>query len=311
MASPTSLDNSSTVSFSDDENRQIDTYAAKIDIFDSKFILNYAGTLQKQIAKLPDLLLVELKEDSSSELNEFISSLLSELASFTPANSILKALSENRESLIRLRDEYPKISSKVSILSSLLEEKQLIFMQNLSTLKRMYEKGFVCYKKLCMFIESGKRRLEFIRKTVLPKYMNDSLTFRESCQKNILVSAISRFENRLTELEKTKILAVMFITQVDSYMQNNSLSLKQIKEIDDITIPNWKKKVKLFVKISDMFELVASTSNADISEFISGSKDLSNSISSLGETLTKNTESKKGFDELYLLGKEIQESLQQ
>ena len=105
------------------------------------------------------------------------------------------------------------------------------------------------------------------------------------------------------------VLAVMFITQINSYMQNNSVSLKQIKEIDDVTIPNWKKKVKLFLKLGDMFELLANVSDSEVSEFILGNTGLSTSISSLSETLTKNVDSKKGFDELYLLGKEIQESL--
>ena len=300
MALPNTLDNS--ISFSEDENRQIDDFAKKINIFDTKFILKYGSTLQGQIAELPDLLLKELKDDNSGEVNELIFSLLSELANLTPADTIFTSPSKNRETLSNLRNEYTTISTKVSKLSALLEEQQLIFMQNASMLKRLHEKGLVYYKKLCMFIESGKRKLRSIQDSTTIK---NELTISEALNKHSLRNAISRFENRLLELEKSKVLINMFNAQIVLYRKNNNSSLKKIQEIDDITIPAWKKKVKLILRIGDMLELISSLTSSEARELTLNDTSLSSSISSLSDSLKTTTENKKVFDELYLLSKEI------
>lgn len=291
MAKPYTQDNSSPITFTTEENRQIDAFVTKIDIHNSKFILSYAGKLQKEIAKLPTLLLEEVKDDSSNQINELVLALTSELSKSTLDKNELCSSVKAKELFESFYSDYLSISDKVSSLSRLLKEQEFILLQNASLLAKLHQKSLLYYKKLCMFIEAGQRKLQQVKENHAE--MAYDLSFEQS--------AISRFENRLANLRITKTSLVMFSQQISMYRENNENSQKKIQEIQKVTIPAWKRQCKAIIQIGDILEIVTSVSDSEVGELLASNADLSFSFSALSETLDHSIVDKKIIDELFLL----------
>lgn len=304
-------DNSSTLLLSQDDWRRVEEHAKTLNILDPKVSLEYALALQKKIAGLPNTLMNQLKNDLAPQANDLIPVLLAEIDTFTPDEDVLKNPMRNRKAFKKLRTEYNVISEKVSELLAILQEQELVLLQNASTLKKLHTSTTKLFRSLLMHIEAGKLCIIRIEKALeLAAPPTDAFGDEFATRETIKLSLRS-FKERVSSLEVTKSILTTMLVQLRAYMATNEVSLKKVQETYHKTIPAWRKKITVALRIGDVVDVIYSTKGgtAEI-DVEAANKSLTESITDLKNSFVSNQTSKAALDEVYLLSKALEKELQ-
>ncbi len=303
-------DNSSTLLLSQDDWRRVEEHAKTLNILDPKVSLEYALALQKKIAGLPNTLMNQLKNDLAPQANELIPVLLAEIDTFTPDEDVLKNPMRNRKAFKKLRVEYNVISEKVSELLAILQEQELVLLQNASTLKKLHLSTTKLFRSLLMHIEAGKLCIIRVEKALeLATPPTDAFGDEFATRETIKLSLRS-FKERVSSLEITKSILTTMLVQLRAYMATNDVSLKKVQETYHKTIPAWRKKITIALRIGDVVDVIYSTkgSTSEI-DLEAANKSLAESITDLKNSFVSNQTSKAALDEVYLLSKALEKEL--
>ena len=304
-------DNSSTLLLSQDDWRKVKKHAETLNILDPKISLEYALVLQKKIANLPNTLMKQLKNDLAPQANDLIPVLLAEISKFTPDENVLKNPMKNRKAFRQLRREYNVISQKISELLAILQEQELVLMQNASTLKKLEANTTKLYRSLLMHIEAGKLciiRIEKILETA--PATTDPLADNFATVETIKMSLRS-FKERVASLEVTQHILNTMLLQIRTYIATNNVSLQKVKKTYHETIPAWRKRITVALRVGDVVDVIYSTkSDSEQISVEAANKGLAENISDLKNSFVSNQTSKAALDEVYLLSKALEKELQ-
>lgn len=303
-------DNSSTLLLSQDDWRRVEEHAKTLNILDPKVSLEYALALQKKIAGLPNTLMNQLKNDLAPQANELIPVLLAEIDTFTPDEDVLKNPMRNRKAFKKLRVEYNVISEKVSELLAILQEQELVLLQNASTLKKLHLSTTKLFRSLLMHIEAGKLCIIRVEKALeLATPPTDAFGDEFATRETIKLSLRS-FKERVSSLEITKSILTTMLVQLRAYMATNDVSLKKVQETYHKTIPAWRKKITIALRIGDVVDVIYSTKGGTSEiDLEAANKSLAESITDLKNSFVSNQTSKAALDEVYLLSKALEKEL--
>ena len=232
-------DNSSTLLLSQDDWRRVQEHAQTLNILDPKVSLEYGLALQKKIAALPNTLMNQLKNDLAPKANTIIPTLLAEIDTFTPDEDVLKNPMRNRKAFKKLREEYNKISQKVSALLAILQEQELVLMQNASTLKKLEASTAKLYRSLLMHIEAGKLCSTRIEKILEAAPAPAEAFGDEFATRETIKLSLRSFKERVSSLEITQHILNTMLLQIRTYKATNDVSLKKVQETYSLTENGW------------------------------------------------------------------------
>lgn len=302
------IDNSTSILLTETDRKRISEFSKTINVLSPQTSLDYALTLQKKVASLPNTILKQLKTDLAPKANENIVELLAELETFTPDVEVLKHPLRNRKTFKQLRLEYDIISDKVSKLLAILQEQELVLLQNASTLNKLHDRVVKSYKSIFMHIEAGRMQLEATKKELESFNLTSNPTYSDLAAKQTFEIAIRSFEERLASLEVTKNILTTVLVQVKAYIATNNVSLRKVKETYHKTIPTWRKKITLALRIGDVVDVIYTTKGGETAIDVEATnKGLCESIIDLKESFVSNQNSSKAaLDQVYLLSKEIE-----
>lgn len=303
-------DNSSTLLLSQDDWRRVEEHAKTLNILDPKVSLEYALALQKKIAGLPNTLMKQLKNDLAPQANELIPVLLAEIDTFTPDEDVLRNPMRNRRAFKKLRSEYNVISEKVSELLAILQEQELVLMQNASTLKKLHTSTTKLFRSLLMHIEAGKLCITRIEKALEFAAPPTDAFGDEFATRETIKLSLRSFQERVSSLEVTKSILTTMLIQLRAYMATNDVSLKKVQETYHKTIPAWRKKITIALRIGDVVDVIYSTKGGTAEVDVeAANKSLTESITDLKNSFVSNQTSKAALDEVYLLSKALEKEL--
>ena len=304
-------DNSSTLLLSQDDWRRVEEHAKTLNILDPKVSLEYALALQKKIAALPNTLMTQLKKDLAPKANDLIPVLLTELSTFTPDEDVLNNPMRNRKAFKKLREEYNKISQKVSDLLAILQEQELVLMQNASTLKKLEESTTKLYRSLLMHIEAGKLCIMRIETTVTAAPSPANAFGEEYAARETIRISLRSFKERISSLEVTQQILNTILLQIRAYKATNDVSLKKVQQTYHKTIPEWRKRITIALRVGDVVDIIYATKGgAENVDVEAANKGLAESISDLKNSFVSNQTSRSALDEVYLLTKALEKELQ-
>lgn len=304
-------DNSSTLLLSQDDWRRVEEHAKTLNILDPKVSLEYGLALQKKIAGLPNTLMNQLKKDLAPQANELIPVLLAEIDTFTPDEDVLRNPMRNRRAFKKLRSEYNVISEKVSELLAILQEQELVLMQNASTLKKLHTSTTKLFRSLLMHIEAGKLCIARIEKALEFAAPPTDAFGDEFATRETIKLSLRSFKERVYSLEITQNILTTLLTQLRAYMATNDVSLKKVQETYHKTIPAWRKKITIALRIGDVVDVIYSTKGGTAEVDVeAANKSLTESITDLKNSFVSNQSSKAALDEVYLLSKALEKELQ-
>lgn len=241
------------------EQKMVDDFASKIDLKNSKMILQYGAGAQKKIADFSESALNNVKTKDLGEVGELLTGVVTQLKEFQPdkeeekERGIFGFLRKKTRDMDSLKTKYASAENNINKICKVLEENQRQLLKDVSILDKMYELNKNYFKELSMYITAGKQKLETTKSTELPKLVQKatSSNLPEDAQEvNDLNDMCSRFEKKLHDLELTRMISIQMAPQIRLIQNNDILMSEKIQSTIVNTIPLWKSQMVLALGVA-------------------------------------------------------------
>ncbi len=239
-------------SLSPAEQAAVREFSAKIDVTDSTQILSYGSNAQKNISDFSADALAKVRTKDLGEVGNMLTDLVSELKGLSyeeaPAKGLKGLFKKTSRSIADLKNRYDKAEVNVDKITAALDGHWVTLNKDIVTMDKMYEMNQQYFKELSMYIIAGKLRLQELRETELPKYIQKAQesNLPEDVQTaNDYANLLGRFEKKLHDLELTRMISIQMAPQIRLIQNNDSLMAEKIQTAIVNTIPLWKQQMVL------------------------------------------------------------------
>ncbi|MDO5713985.1 MAG: toxic anion resistance protein [Tissierellia bacterium] len=239
------------VKLTEEEKRQVEEFSNKIDLHDTKNILEYGAGAQSQIASFSEKTLSTVKTKDLGEVGDLLTGVVTELKSFDidEKDKGLKAFfKKSANKATALQTKYAKVETNVETIANTLEDHQIRLMKDIANLDQMYDLNASYYKELTMYILAGRKRLEKAQKEELPK-LQERATVDNSPgavqEARDYAEAIHRFEKKLHDLDLTRMVSLQMAPQIRMIQGGDTVMVEKIQSTLVNTIPLWKSQMVL------------------------------------------------------------------
>ena len=245
---------------SDEEKKQVEEFASKIDLGNSAGILQYGAGTQQKMADFSEKALERVKTKDLGEVGGLISGLVSELKSFDAEEEekgLFGFFKKQGNKLTNLKNRYDKAEVNVDKIVDMLETHQVTLMKDIDMLDKMYEVNLMYYKELTMYILAGRKRLEEVRKgelaELIEKAQKSQLPEDAQAAKD-LESQCDRFEKKLHDLELTRMISIQTAPQIRMVQSSDTMMAEKIQSTIVNTIPLWKSQMVIALGVEQSTE---------------------------------------------------------
>lgn len=239
----------------DEETKQVENFAGRIDLHDSQAVLQYASGTQKKIADFSEQALSNVKTKDFGEVGETLSQVIGELKGFDAEDEkkgILGFFKRSANKLSAFKARYEKAETNIENICKVLEGHQIQLMKDSAMLDQMYDINQNYFKELTMYIIAGKRKLEQAKNIELPelrKKAEDSGLDEDVNAANDYASLIARFEKKVYDLELTRTISLQTAPQIRLIQNNDVLMSEKIQSMLVNTVPLWKSQMVIALGI--------------------------------------------------------------
>lgn len=240
---------------SDTEKKQVEAFAAKIDLYDSQSVLQYAAGTQKQIADFSEQALDNVKTKDFGEVGETLTRVIGELKNFDAQEEqkgIFGFFKKSANKVAALKTKYNKAETNIESICKVLEGHQIQLMKDSAMLDQMYKMNENYFKELTMYIIAGKRKLEYAKNAELPAMMTKAKATgldEDLNAANDYASLIARFEKKIYDLELTRTISMQTAPQIRLIQNNDVLMSEKIQSMLVNTVPLWKSQMVIALGI--------------------------------------------------------------
>ena len=239
----------------EEERRTVNEFSKKIDIMETNTILQYGSAAQKKVTDFSDTALKNVRTQELGEIGDLLSSLVVELKTTDEKEEkgIMGLFKKGGDKVERLKVKYDKAEANVEKIARILEDHQIQLLKDIALLDQLYERNAQNTKELSMYIIAGKKKLEEVRSTELPKLVEKAKLSglpEDSQAANDLSQACDRFEKKLYDLELTRQVSIQMAPQIRLLQNNDTLMTEKIQSTIVNTIPLWKNQIVLAMGIN-------------------------------------------------------------
>ena len=241
------------------EEKQVEEFAAKIDLNNAGMVLQYGAGAQKKIADFSDSALEHMKTKDLGEVGQMLADVVGELKDLDKEEEkgIFSIFKKGGNRLTGMRAKYEKAQANVNRICKALEGHQVQLLKDIATMDRMYDINLSYLKELSMYILAGKRKLKIAMEQELPAAVEKARRTglpEDTQEANDLANRCSRFEKKLHDLELTRMVSLQMAPQIRLVQNNDSMMSEKIQSTLVNTIPLWKTQMVLTVGLNHSAE---------------------------------------------------------
>ena len=232
------------------EKKQVEAFAEKIDLTDSTLVLQYGAGAQKKIADFSDKTLENVRSKDLGETGTMLTSLVSELKQTDEPEEekgfFASLFKKSTGKLDAMKARYEKAEGKVDEIVDILTKHQVQLIQDAAMLDQMYQLNQTYFKELSMYILAGKKKIDKARSTELEELRQKavlSATQEDAQAVSDYASMIERFEKKIHDLELTRMIALQMAPQIRMVQSNDTVMAEKIQSTIVKTIPLWKNQM--------------------------------------------------------------------
>lgn len=238
------------VSFSPEEEKQIDEFAEKIDLANSNIVLQYGSGAQKKISNFSEKTLETVKSKDLGEIGGLLDKVVVDIKSMEeeepsgPFGFFKKQVNK----LEQMKVKYQSAEKNIDDIAKTLENHQITLMKDISMLDQMYALNEDYYKELSMYIEAGNRKLQKTYQEEIPALEQVAKTSNlpmDAQKVNDMKAMANRFEKKLHDLDLTRMVSIQMAPQIRMVQSSNSIMAEKIQTTIVNTIPLWKNQMVL------------------------------------------------------------------
>ena len=234
------------------ERKMVDDFAEKIDITNSRQVMQYGAACQKKIGDFSETALSKVRTKDLGQVGGMLTDLVGELKNFDAASEQPKGIAgffrKKGNDLDNFKTKYAKAETNVERIQSMLEEHQITLLKDVALMDKMYELNKNYFKELSMYILAGKKKLAKVRETELKAAMDKAQAsgLPEDAQAaRDLADMCDRFEKKLYDLELTRNISLQMGPQIRLLQSNDTMMAEKIQTTIINTIPLWKNQMVL------------------------------------------------------------------
>lgn len=235
---------------SEQEKKQVEAFAEKIDLNNSTLVLQYGAGAQKKIADFSDKTLENVRSKDLGETGTMLASLVSELKQTGEPEEekgfFASIFKKSTGKLEALKVRYEKAEGKVDEIVDILTKHQVQLIQDAAMLDQMYQLNQTYFKELSMYILAGKKKVDKARQTELETLRQKAIasgTQEDAQAVSDYSSMIERFEKKVHDLELTRMVALQMAPQIRMVQSNDTVMAEKIQSTIVNTIPLWKNQM--------------------------------------------------------------------
>lgn len=235
---------------SEQEKKQVEEFAEKIDLNNSTLVLQYGAGAQKKIADFSDKTLENVRSKDLGETGTMLASLVSELKQTGEPEEekgfLASLFKKSTGKLEALKARYEKAEGKVDEIVDILTKHQVQLIQDAAMLDQMYQLNQTYFKELSMYILAGKKKVDKARQTELETLRQKAIasgTQEDAQAVSDYSSMIERFEKKVHDLELTRMVALQMAPQIRMVQSNDTVMAEKIQSTIVNTIPLWKNQM--------------------------------------------------------------------
>lgn len=235
---------------SEQEKKQVEAFAEKIDLNNSTLVLQYGAGAQKKIADFSDKTLENVRSKDLGETGTMLASLVSELKQTGEPEEekgfFVSIFKKSTGKLEALKARYEKAEGKVDEIVDILTKHQVQLIQDAAMLDQMYQLNQTYFKELSMYILAGKKKVDKARQTELETLRQKAIasgTQEDAQAVSDYSSMIERFEKKVHDLELTRMVALQMAPQIRMVQSNDTVMAEKIQSTIVNTIPLWKNQM--------------------------------------------------------------------
>ena len=235
---------------SEQEKKQVEAFAEKIDLNHSTLVLQYGAGAQKKIADFSDKTLENVRSKDLGETGTMLASLVSELKQTGEPEEekgfLASLFKKSTGKLEALKARYEKAEGKVDEIVDILTKHQVQLIQDAAMLDQMYQLNQTYFKELSMYILAGKKKVDKARQTELETLRQKAIasgTQEDAQAVSDYSSMIERFEKKVHDLELTRMVALQMAPQIRMVQSNDTVMAEKIQSTIVNTIPLWKNQM--------------------------------------------------------------------
>lgn len=238
-----------------EELRQVEEFAKKIDVTNTKAIMTYGVGTQKKMADFSEKTLESVKTKDMGEVGDMVSGLVTQLKNFDveeEEKGFKGFFRKKGNQLQELKTKYTNVEKNVNQIADELEKHQVTLLKDVELLDRMYELNLNYYKELSMYILAGKKKLKEVRETQLPELQRKAelsgLPEDAQAAKD-LAAQCDRFEKKIHDLQLTRTVAMQTGPQIRMIQSSDQMMAEKIQSTIVNTIPLWKNQMVIAIGI--------------------------------------------------------------
>lgn len=235
---------------SEQEKKQVEAFAEKIDLNNSTLVLQYGAGAQKKIADFSDKTLENVRSKDLGETGTMLASLVSELKQTGEPEEekgfLASLFKKSTGKLEALKARYEKAEGKVDEIVDILTKHQVQLIQDAAMLDQMYQLNQTYFKELSMYILAGKKKVDKARQIELETLRQKAIasgTQEDAQAVSDYSSMIERFEKKVHDLELTRMVALQMAPQIRMVQSNDTVMAEKIQSTIVNTIPLWKNQM--------------------------------------------------------------------
>ena len=235
---------------SEQEKKQVEAFAEKIDLNNSTLVLQYGAGAQQKIADFSDKTLENVRSKDLGETGTMLASLVSELMQKAEPEEetgfVGSFFKKSTGELEALKARYEKAEGKVDEIVDILTKHQVQLIQDAAMLDQMYQLNQTYFKELSMYILAGKKKVDKARQTELETLRQKAIasgTQEDAQAVSDYSSLIDSFEKKVHDLELTRMVALQMAPQIRMVQSNDTVMAEKIQSTIVNTIPLWKNQM--------------------------------------------------------------------
>lgn len=239
---------------SEEEKKQVEAFAAQIDVTDIKMVNSYGASAQNGIASFSTSITANQKTKEFGEVGDSLSELRVAINSTNAPEKkgILGFFQRGKNKVSYLIANYETAEENIKKIEKDLQRHRQVLTKDIYLYDQMYNQNLEFYKEITMYIIAGKKALDKARRTKLVELKTRAEMTQDQLDIQLYrdyEDACKRFEKRIYDLETTRLVSIQTAPQI-RILQNTDQEMADKLRSDIInTIPMWRNQMALALGI--------------------------------------------------------------
>jgi len=241
------------------DQQQVATLVAQIDLRDSNSIVFFGSKAQEQLTTISDQMLEGVRNKDAGPAGQALNEMVSVLRGFN-----LDELDPNRKPgffakllgkakpLARIVQQYELVRNQIDDISNALERHKTQLLTDIAALDRLYAANLDYFHTLELYIQAGEDKLREIDAEILPA-LEREVTASEDMVKaqNLRDLRASRddLERRVHDLKLTRQVTMQSLPSIRLVQENDKSLIGKINSTLVNTVPLWRQQLAQAITI--------------------------------------------------------------